>query len=56
MRPSICASGWRKSTCGGSEWQSMDETAYLTSSAANHAALSQSLKEAEDGRTVEIEL
>lgn len=40
----------------GSEWQSMDETAYLTSSAANRAALSQGLKEAEGGRTVEIEL
>jgi prevent-host-death family protein len=39
-----------------SEWQSMDETAYRTSSAANRAALSQSLKEAEGGRTVEIEL
>ena len=40
----------------GSEWRSMDETAYLTSTAANRAALSQSLKEAEDGRTVEVEL
>jgi antitoxin YefM len=40
----------------GSEWQSMDETAYLTSTAANRAALPQSLKEAEDGRTVEVEL
>lgn len=41
----------------GSEWHSsMDETAYLTSTAANRAALSQSLKEAEDGRTVEVEL
>jgi len=34
----------------------MDETAYLTSTAANRAALWQSLKEAEDGRTVEVEL
>jgi prevent-host-death family protein len=34
----------------GSEWQSMDETAYLTLTAANSAALSQSLKEAEDDR------
>lgn len=39
----------------GSEWQSIDETAYLTSTAANGAALSQSLKEAEGGRTVEVE-
>ena len=40
----------------GSEWQSIDETTYLTSSAANRAALLQSLKEAEGGRTVEIKL
>jgi hypothetical protein len=33
----------------------MDETAYLTSTGANRAALSQSLKEAEGGRTVEVE-
>ena len=38
------------------EWQSMDETAYLTSTAANRAALAQSLKEAEEGRTVEVNL
>jgi len=40
----------------GAEWQSMDETAYLTSTAANRAALTQSLKEAEEGRTVEVNL
>ncbi len=40
----------------GAEWQSMDETAYLTSTAANRAALAQSLKEAAEGRTVEVEL
>lgn len=40
----------------GTEWQSMDETAYLTSTAANRAALAQSLKEAADGHTVEVEL
>jgi prevent-host-death family protein len=39
----------------GSERQNMEETAYLTSTAANRAALSQSLKEAEDGRTVEVD-
>lgn len=40
----------------GAEWQSMDETAYLTSTAANRAALAQSLKEAADGKTFEIDL
>ena len=40
----------------GPEWRSMDETAYLTSTAANRAALLQSLKEAEEGRIVEVEL
>ena len=40
----------------GPEWQSMDETAYLTSTTANRAALAQSLREAAEGRTVEIEL
>jgi len=34
----------------------MDETAYLTSTAANRAALLQSLKEAEEGRIVQVEL
>jgi prevent-host-death family protein len=32
----------------GAEWQSMDESAYLTSTAANRAALAKSLKEAAD--------
>lgn len=40
----------------GPEWRSMDETAYLTSTAANRGALLQSLKEAEEGRIVEAEL
>ena len=40
----------------GPEWQSMDETAYLTSTAANRAALTQSLHEVNEGRIVEIEL
>jgi prevent-host-death family protein len=39
----------------GAEWQSMDESAYLTSTAANRAALAKSLKEAADGRTVEVD-
>ncbi len=40
----------------GAEWQSMDETAYLTSTAANRAALERSLKEAAEGKIVEIDL
>lgn len=38
------------------EWQSMDETAYLTSTAINRVALSQSLEEAAEGRTVVVDL
>jgi hypothetical protein len=34
----------------------MDETAYLTSTAVNRVALSQTLKEAAEGRTIEVEL
>lgn len=40
----------------GAEWQSMDETAYLTSTANNRAALAQSLNEAASGKTVEVDL
>ncbi len=40
----------------GAEWQSMDESSYLTSTAANRAALSQSLREAAEGKTIEIDL
>ncbi len=40
----------------GAEWQSMDEMSYLTSTAANRVALSQSLKEAADGKTIEVDL
>jgi len=40
----------------GTEWQSMDETAYLTSTAVNRVALSQSLEEVAERRTVEAEL
>lgn len=40
----------------GAEWQSMDETSYLTSTAENRAALTQSLKEAVEGKTFEIDL
>ena len=39
----------------GPEWQSMDETAYWTSTAASSAALAQRLQEAAEGRTVESE-
>ncbi len=40
----------------GAEWQSMDETAYLTATANNRAALSQSLNEAASGKTVAVDL
>ena len=40
----------------GGEWQSMVETSYLSSTANNRAALVQSLHEALEGHTVEVEL
>ena len=40
----------------GGEWQSMVETSYLSSTANNRAALSQSLQEAVKGHTVEVDL
>lgn len=40
----------------GAEWQSMDETAYLTATPNNRAALTQSLNEATSGKTVEVDL
>ena len=40
----------------GAEWQSMDETSYLTSTAANRAALAQSLQEVAEGKTIEVDL
>ncbi len=40
----------------GPEWQRMDETAYLTSTSGNRAALTQSLQEAADDRASEVEL
>lgn len=40
----------------GAEYESLDETSYLTSTTANRAALSQSLKEASEGKTVEVDL
>jgi prevent-host-death family protein len=40
----------------GAEWHSMDESSYLTSAAANRAALAKSLQEAADGKTVEVAL
>ena len=38
----------------GAEWQSMDETSYLASTASNRAALAKSLAEAAQGKTVEV--
>ena len=40
----------------GAEWQSMDETSYPASTANNRAALAQSLTEAAQGKTVEVDL
>ena len=36
------------------DFSSFDETAYLNSTAANRAALAQSLKEAAEGKTVKV--
>lgn len=40
----------------GTEWQGMSEPAYLTSTAANRVALEESLKEAAEGKTLELDL
>lgn len=40
----------------GAEYESLDESAYLTSTAANRAALAQSLSEVANGKTVEVDL
>ena len=40
----------------GSEWRSMVESAYLTSTTNNRIALAQSLKEADQGATVDVDL
>ena len=40
----------------GAEYESLDESAYLTSTAANRAALEKSLKEAAEGKTVVADL
>lgn len=50
------ADGRKFALVPGAEWQSMDETSFLTSTAANRAALSQSLKEAAEGKTTELNL
>lgn len=50
------ADGRKFALVPGVEWQSMDETSYLTSTAENRAALSQSLKEAAEGKTIEVDL
>jgi prevent-host-death family protein len=40
----------------GAEYESLDETSYLTSTAANRAALAQGVREANEGKTVEVDL
>ena len=40
----------------GAEWRSMDETSYLMSTEGNRVALAQSLREAAEGKTVEVDL
>ncbi len=50
------ADGRKFALVPGAEWQSLDETAYLTSTPENRAALAQSLKEVAEGKTVEVDL
>ena len=40
----------------GAEYASLDETSYLTSTSANREALAQGIREANEGKTVEVEL
>jgi antitoxin YefM len=40
----------------GSEYESWDETAYLTSTDANRSALAQGVREANEGKTVQVKL
>jgi antitoxin YefM len=50
------ADGRKFALVPGAEYQSLDETAYLTSTEANRTALSQSLKEVAEGKTIQVEL
>mgnify|MGYP003490587070 FL=1 len=50
------ADGRKFALVPGAEWQSMDETSYLTSTPGNRAALAQGLQEVAEGKTVEVDL
>lgn len=50
------ADGRKFALVPGAEYESLDETSYLTSTAANRAALAQGVREANDGKTVEVDL
>ncbi len=50
------ADGRKFALVPGAEWQSMDETSYLTSAAVNRAALKESLEDAAAGRVVELDV
>ena len=50
------ADGRKFALVPGAEWQSLDETSYLTSTPGNRAALAQGLKEVAEGKTVEVDL
>lgn len=50
------ADGRKFALVPGAEWQSLDETAYLTSTPGNRSALAQGLQEVAEGKTVEVDL
>ena len=50
------ADGRKFALVPGAEWQSLDETSYLTSTPGNRASLAQGLKEVPEGKTVEVDL
>mgnify|MGYP003383683749 FL=1 len=50
------ADGRKFALVPGAEWQSLDETSYLTSTPGNRSALAQGLKEVAEGKTVEVDL
>jgi len=50
------ADGRKFALVPGAEYESLDETSYLTSTAANRAALALGVKEANEGKTVEVNL
>ena len=50
------ADGRKFALVPGAEYESLDETSYLTSTAANRAALAQGVREANEGKTIEVDL